>query len=178
VIFLTPRVLQTNEDVADESRNRKSYLDTGGVWDPGWSRSKLADPISASEQKKILKRGEKTIVPPEYPLTSLLAPLNEKYGLTNAVPPAYNPTPVVVTEGADFERPASRAPAPAPIEEEIEEESEAENVSSEPAAPMPEMAEQSNVSSAIPVVPSAQIPAQPAAVETSVDNSLREIFGE
>lgn len=82
VIFLTPRVIDTPEQIEDEARSRKASLETDGVWSSGWSSSPLADPISEEEENQLLKRGTQTVVPPRYPLTRHLTGLNEKTGKT------------------------------------------------------------------------------------------------
>ena len=43
VVFVTPYVLDTPEDIAEESRRRKDSLNIEGLWIRGWSGSKLAD---------------------------------------------------------------------------------------------------------------------------------------
>ena len=88
VIFLTPRVLDTPGQIEDETRNRKANLDTDGIWDSGWSNSRVADPLPEADEKKLIERGRKTVAPPRYPLTRHLTTLNDEYGLTPEVAPS------------------------------------------------------------------------------------------
>lgn len=44
VVFITPRVLDTPEEIDNESRRRKDATASGGLWEKGWSNSKLAEP--------------------------------------------------------------------------------------------------------------------------------------
>ena len=44
VVFITPYVLDTPEEMVVESRRRKSSLEAEGLWQKGWSASKLAEP--------------------------------------------------------------------------------------------------------------------------------------
>ncbi len=44
VVFITPRVLDSPEEIEAESHRRKNATDAGGLWEKGWSNSKLADP--------------------------------------------------------------------------------------------------------------------------------------
>ncbi|MBM4147834.1 MAG: type II secretion system protein GspD [Lentisphaerae bacterium] len=52
VVFITPYVLDTPEDIAAESRRRKQALQAEGLWKQGWSESELADPARGSPAKK------------------------------------------------------------------------------------------------------------------------------
>jgi type II secretion system protein D len=56
LVFLTPYVLKTAEDMARETRRRKDYVNAPDIWTKGWSDSKLADPVSAAEMKDRLSR--------------------------------------------------------------------------------------------------------------------------
>ncbi len=44
VVFITPRVLDTPEEIEEESLRRKNATDSAGLWQKGWSDSKLAEP--------------------------------------------------------------------------------------------------------------------------------------
>jgi len=44
VVFITPYVLDTPEDIIEESRRRKEALQAEGLWQRGWSDSDLAEP--------------------------------------------------------------------------------------------------------------------------------------
>ncbi len=44
VVFITPYVLDTPEDIAQESQRRKDAIDAKNMWTQGWSDSRLADP--------------------------------------------------------------------------------------------------------------------------------------
>ncbi len=59
VVFMTPYVLDTPEEIQAEARRRKEYVDDEGLWTSGWSASKLAEPAdrtrrdTAKEQRNI-----------------------------------------------------------------------------------------------------------------------------
>lgn len=58
VVFITPYVLDTPEEIETESARRKAALsgDTDGMWEKGWSDSNLADPPKGrSGWKSLLK---------------------------------------------------------------------------------------------------------------------------
>ena len=44
VVFITPRVLDSPEEIEDESRRRKEATSMQGMWEKGWSNSHLAEP--------------------------------------------------------------------------------------------------------------------------------------
>ena len=44
VVFITPRVLDSQEEIDDESRRRKNATEAGNMWEKGWSNSQLAEP--------------------------------------------------------------------------------------------------------------------------------------
>jgi len=57
LIFLTPYVLDTPQDLMDEAARRKAALSDDRPWvDYGWSKSKLADPMSSSEKVRRTKQ--------------------------------------------------------------------------------------------------------------------------
>jgi len=56
LVFLTPYVIETPQDMARETRRRKDYVNASDIWTKGWSDSKLADPVSAAEMKDRLQR--------------------------------------------------------------------------------------------------------------------------
>jgi type II secretion system protein D len=56
LVFLTPYVIETPEDMARETHRRKDYINATDIWTKGWSDSKLADPVSVSEMKERLGR--------------------------------------------------------------------------------------------------------------------------
>jgi general secretion pathway protein D len=58
LVFLTPYVINTVEDMDREARRRKDYINATDIWTKGWSDSKLADPVSPEEMKKRLKQKE------------------------------------------------------------------------------------------------------------------------
>ena len=100
LIFVTPYVVDTPQQIEDDARNSKASLDTEGVWDPTWSASRLADPAPEKVHKKVLENGRQTVLPPRYPLTRELEPLNAEYGLVpespeSPEPPATPETPAV-----------------------------------------------------------------------------------
>ncbi len=77
IVFLTPRVVDTPAEMEDDARRIKASIDTDGVWDAGWSHSRLADPLPEDKAKQIIKNAENTVSPPRYPLSGYLAGLNE-----------------------------------------------------------------------------------------------------
>ena len=60
LVFMTPYVINTPEDMDREARRRKDYINAPDLWTKGWSDSKLADPVSEKEMKKRLKQKEDT----------------------------------------------------------------------------------------------------------------------
>lgn len=56
LVFLTPYVIDNDEDMRKEARRRKDYLDATDVWTKGWSDSDLADPVPVDEMKTRLER--------------------------------------------------------------------------------------------------------------------------
>jgi len=56
LVFLTPYVIDNDEDMREEARRRKDYVDASDVWTKGWSNSDLADPVSEKEMKIRLER--------------------------------------------------------------------------------------------------------------------------
>ena len=121
VIFLTPRVIDTPGQIEDEARGRKAVLDTDGIWNSGWSNSRLADPISEKEERALIERGRDTVAPPRYPLTRHLTELNSEYGLQPETAPTnrlgsrfgYSHfSDIIVDEGKSVEAPAAETLAP------------------------------------------------------------------
>ncbi len=45
IVFITPYVLDTPDQVEQETRRRRDALNIGGMWKEGWSGSKLAEPV-------------------------------------------------------------------------------------------------------------------------------------
>ena len=86
VVFITPRVLNTPEQIEDFTRGMKAGMDTDGVWDPTKSISRIADPVDQRTARKVLERGKNTIAPPQYPLTGFLTGLNDDGNLPADVP--------------------------------------------------------------------------------------------
>jgi hypothetical protein len=56
LVFLTPYVIDSDEDMRKEARRRKDYLDATDVWTKGWSDSDLADPVPVKEMQIRLER--------------------------------------------------------------------------------------------------------------------------
>ena len=57
VVFITPYVLDTPEDLEAEAQRRKEVLHDARPWDDaGWSRSRIADPLSKKEMLEKSKR--------------------------------------------------------------------------------------------------------------------------
>jgi general secretion pathway protein D len=44
IVFITPYVLDSPEQVAEETRRRRDSLNIGGMWKQGWSGSEMAEP--------------------------------------------------------------------------------------------------------------------------------------
>ncbi len=82
IVFLTPRVVDTAQQMEDDARKIKASLDTRGIFDSGWSGSRIADPIPQSRAREILENGRKTVAPPRYPLTGYLTGLNDENSLS------------------------------------------------------------------------------------------------
>ncbi|MDD2597842.1 MAG: type II secretion system secretin GspD [Kiritimatiellae bacterium] len=56
LVFLTPYVIENDEDMRKEARRRKDYLDATDIWTKGWSDSELADPVPTKEMSQRLER--------------------------------------------------------------------------------------------------------------------------
>ena len=84
IVFLTPRVIDTPNQMEDDARNVRTSIDTDGLWDPRYSSSRLADRLSEKEAKKTLEEARKTVTPPRYPLTGYLTGLNDEKTLENS----------------------------------------------------------------------------------------------
>ncbi len=82
IVFLTPRIIDTPADIEDDARKIKSSVDTEGVWDAGWSQSRLADPLTEERAKEIRENAEKTIVPPR---TNRLDGISLNYNETTTI---------------------------------------------------------------------------------------------
>lgn len=82
IVFLTPRVIDTPDQMEDDARNLKSALDTDGIWDPTWSGSRLADPLTKRRAREVLENGENTVAPARYPMTGALTGVNKPENLT------------------------------------------------------------------------------------------------
>jgi general secretion pathway protein D len=57
VVFITPYVLDTPEDIRNDAKRRRDAIDVGGLWKRGWSNSRLADP--SAEEVRMSKIREK-----------------------------------------------------------------------------------------------------------------------
>ncbi|MCL1910438.1 MAG: type II and III secretion system protein, partial [Kiritimatiellaeota bacterium] len=97
VMFLTPRVIETPQAIYNETLRVRAGLDTDDTWDPRWSMSEFADPMSGSQRRKMVNTAEKIVGVPEYPLEGVLKPLSDKKGSVNPGVP-FNPIPVNVTD--------------------------------------------------------------------------------
>ena len=86
VVFITPRVLNTPEQIEDFARGVKAGMDTAGVWDPTKSISRLADPVDQRTARRVLERGGETVAPPQHPLTGFLTGLNDGTNLPEEAP--------------------------------------------------------------------------------------------
>ncbi|MDR2849441.1 MAG: hypothetical protein LBW77_02725 [Verrucomicrobiota bacterium] len=58
LVFMTPYVINTPEDMDREARRRKDYVNAPDIWTKGWSASNLADPVPEKEMKKRLAQKE------------------------------------------------------------------------------------------------------------------------
>ncbi len=199
VIFLTPRVIDTPGQIEDEARGRKAVLDTDGIWNSGWSNSRLADPISEKDERKLLERGRETIAPPRYPLTRHLTELNREHGLQPEVAPTnrlgsrygyshFSDIPI------DEDRMVS-AETPAPATAEPATTPEAQVPAEAPASPAPAVSPDASPPrlatppepAAAPEAPAAAEPAaaEPAAAEpaaeapaSAIDQRIQDILGQ
>ncbi|MGI5869896.1 MAG: type II secretion system secretin GspD [Kiritimatiellia bacterium] len=205
VIFLTPRVIDTPGQIEDEARSRKASLDTAGIWSSGWSNSRLADPISEREERKIIERGRNTIMPPRYPLTRHLTELNEEHGIEPEVAPGarqgsryryshFSDIPIEETPAAPAPEPVDAASPPrAPAAPEAASPDtppsattpapEPVDAASPPRAPAeaapaaPAEAAPAAPAEAAPAAPAEAAPAAPAEAATAVDQRILEILG-
>ncbi|MEG1934143.1 MAG: secretin N-terminal domain-containing protein [Kiritimatiellia bacterium] len=59
LVFLTPYVFTSPEKAQEEAKRRKDYLNAAGVWNQGWSKSALADPLN--EEDKLSRDRDKRI---------------------------------------------------------------------------------------------------------------------
>ncbi|NLE42006.1 MAG: type II secretion system secretin GspD [Lentisphaerae bacterium] len=201
VIFLTPRVIDTPGQIEDEARGRKAVLDTDGIWNSGWSNSRLADPITEKEERKLIERGRDTVMPPRYPLTRHLTELNREHGLQPEVAPtnrvgsrygyshfsdipidedrmvsAETPAPATAEPATAPEAPAPAEPATTP---------EAQVPAEAPASPAPAVSpDASPPRLATPPEP-ATAPEAPAAAEpaaeapaSAIDQRIQDILGQ
>ncbi len=50
IVFMTPYVLDTPEEIRAESERRKEYIDDEGLWKRGWSASNLAEPTDKARR--------------------------------------------------------------------------------------------------------------------------------
>ena len=82
IVFLTPRVIDTPAQMEDDARNAKAALGTDGLFDPTISASRIADPLSEKDAKRILRNGAETVAPQRYPSTGALTGLNDPATLT------------------------------------------------------------------------------------------------
>jgi len=88
LVFLTPRVLDTPAQVEDHARNMRASMDTTGVWDPAWSISRMADPLSEKDARKVMDNAGHTVAPARYPSTGYLTGLNTTNRLEGGEVPA------------------------------------------------------------------------------------------
>jgi general secretion pathway protein D len=51
IVFMTPYVLNTPEEILSESARRKSSLDMGNFWKQGWTESALAEPMKRTKDQ-------------------------------------------------------------------------------------------------------------------------------
>ncbi len=61
IVFITPYVLDTPDEVSRETKRRRDSLNIGGMWKKGWSGSDLAEPDEAA--KKVFPKGSSPAKP-------------------------------------------------------------------------------------------------------------------
>lgn len=83
IVFITPRVIDTPNQIEDDARKVRATLDTEGVWDSGWSYSRLADPKTEKDRQTYIKNSRKTVEKPNSPLSGYLTNTNEENGFDN-----------------------------------------------------------------------------------------------
>lgn len=59
IVFMTPYVLDTPQEIRAESERRKRYIDDEGLWRHGWSASKLAEPPDRPRRDRTRQRPER-----------------------------------------------------------------------------------------------------------------------
>ena len=91
IVFITPRVINTPAQIEDDARKVRATLDTEGVWDSGWSYSRLADPKKEKEREKYIDNSRKTVEKPKSPLSGYLTNTNEENGFDNPAKGEKNP---------------------------------------------------------------------------------------
>lgn len=85
IVFITPRVIDTPAQIEDDARKVRATLDTEGVWDSGWSISRLADPMREEDRETYIGNSRQTVEKPNSPLTGYLVNTNEENGFENPV---------------------------------------------------------------------------------------------
>lgn len=83
IVFITPRVIDTPAQIEDDARKVRATLDTDGVWDSGWSYSRLADKMQEEDRKKYIENSRKTVEKPNTPQSGYLTNTNEENGFEN-----------------------------------------------------------------------------------------------
>lgn len=91
IVFITPRVIDTPAQIEDDARKVRATLDTEGVWDSGWSYSRLADPMKEKERKTYINNSRKTVEKPNSPQSGYLTNTNEENGFDNPAKGRTNP---------------------------------------------------------------------------------------
>lgn len=91
IVFITPRVIDSPAQIEDDARKVRATLDTEGVWDSGWSYSRLADPNAEKERKTYIDNSRKTVEKPNSPLSGYLTNTNEENGFDNPAKGRNNP---------------------------------------------------------------------------------------
>lgn len=83
IVFITPRVIDSPAQIEDDARKVRATLDTEGVWDSGWSYSRLADQKTEEDRKTYIENSRKTVEKPNTPLSGYLTNTNEENGFDN-----------------------------------------------------------------------------------------------
>ena len=83
IVFLTPRVIDTPSQIEDDARKVRATIDSEGVWDSGWSYSRLAAQTSEKNRKMYVENSRKTVEKPNSPLSGYLTNTNEENGFNN-----------------------------------------------------------------------------------------------
>ncbi|MBO7223795.1 MAG: type II secretion system secretin GspD [Kiritimatiellae bacterium] len=91
IVFITPRIIDTPSQIEDDARKVRATIDSEGVWDSGWSYSRLADQKSEKDRKSYIENSRKTVEKPNSPVSGYLTNTNEENGFDNPAKGRLNP---------------------------------------------------------------------------------------